>query len=56
LPTSVGHSLSGLIAYMALAGWKKWSIRLVIIFVLLSNLPDFDFVPGWLIGQPNLFR
>ncbi len=56
MPTSVGHSLSGLIAYMALAGWKKWSIRLVIIFVLLSNLPDFDFVPGWLIGQPNLFH
>jgi membrane-bound metal-dependent hydrolase YbcI (DUF457 family) len=41
---------------MAIAGRKKWSVWLVVLFVLLSNLPDFDFFPGWLIGQPNLFH
>ena len=56
MPSPVGHTLSGWIAYLVLTGRRKRSLWLFLSFVLLSNLPDFDFFPGWMLGQPNLFH
>jgi membrane-bound metal-dependent hydrolase YbcI (DUF457 family) len=57
LPTPIGHSLFGYLFYWS---WKRKPIRrsfLAIIFIsFISVLPDFDFLPGFLIGQPNRFH
>jgi membrane-bound metal-dependent hydrolase YbcI (DUF457 family) len=44
------------VIYLLTCRGGKNALRLVLAFVLLANLPDFDFLPGWLVGQPNLFH
>ena len=56
MPSPVGHSLSGLIVYHAFGSDRGGFPRSSVPFVLLANLPDFDFIPGWLIGHPNMFH
>ncbi|HDL19588.1 MAG TPA: metal-dependent hydrolase [Bacteroidetes bacterium] len=57
MPTPVGHSLIGLILYYSFFKRKKpgkWITLFLIIFV--SILPDFDFLPGILVREPNKFH
>jgi membrane-bound metal-dependent hydrolase YbcI (DUF457 family) len=57
MPLPVGHSLMGYvlsdITKVRLAK-KKWCN--VLIFAALANLPDIDFLPGYLVGRPNSFH
>jgi membrane-bound metal-dependent hydrolase YbcI (DUF457 family) len=57
MPLPVGHSLMGYalsdVMKVRLAK-KTW--RNVFIFAVLANLPDIDFLPGFLLGRPNSFH
>jgi membrane-bound metal-dependent hydrolase YbcI (DUF457 family) len=55
MPSPVGHSLSGIAAYLLLVRSKR-SYLLLLFFIFFANLPDLDFIPGWLVNQPNLFH
>ncbi|EKD26214.1 MAG: hypothetical protein ACD_79C01304G0003 [uncultured bacterium] len=57
MPLPVAHSIAGYILqdtrkFSFLA--KEWNNLLFL--VLVSNIPDIDFLPGLLIGAPNLFH
>jgi len=57
LPTPVGHSLAGLAITLAsgeLRERKHWPAALGLI--ALANLPDADFLPGYLIGEPRAYH
>src|SRR5687767_6116382 len=57
MPTPIGHSLVG-IAIGLVAGRsltrKTWSSCLIT--VALANLPDVDFIPGYLAGNPREYH
>jgi membrane-bound metal-dependent hydrolase YbcI (DUF457 family) len=57
LPTPVGHSLAGLAIQLA-AGERPlrrhWLAAAALL--ALANLPDADFLPGYLIGEPRAFH
>lgn len=55
--TPIGHSLAALGLFYA-TGSKpvKEDTRRLGWFILLANLPDFDFIPGILIGDPGRFH
>jgi inner membrane protein len=58
--TPIGHSLVGLSLYLGVSDnieenrKKSWFI--VLFFLLLANLPDLDFLPGFFSGNPNLYH
>ena len=56
MPSPVGHILAGTAVY--LAGTKKESrSRLILVITCLAGiLPDFDFLPGLLIGRFSAFH
>ncbi len=56
MPSPVGHSLGGFSVYLYLTVRRKGALWLVVFCVLVTNLPDLDFLPGWLAGEPNLFH
>jgi len=56
--TPIGHSMFGFITYYF---WEKVNIKNIdpkklFIFVILANLPDVDFIPGLILGDPNRFH
>lgn len=57
MPLPVGHSLSAYAIYDAVnrEGYV-FSWRVLLLFALVTNLPDFDFIPGYFFGDPNLFH
>ncbi|MGH7449516.1 MAG: metal-dependent hydrolase [Longimicrobiales bacterium] len=57
MPTPAGHSLAGLAVHLV-AGTRPVSRPALVAacLVVLANLPDIDFVPGYLIGQPREFH
>jgi len=57
MPTPIGHSLMGYIIYSErkYANWDlTWKDSLL--FIIVANLPDIDFVPGFFTGNPNQFH
>lgn len=59
MPLPVGHTLLGYAVHEGLLlsdEKKRFSWRMILFFVFLANLADFDFLPGFLIGQPNLYH
>ena len=57
LPTPVGHSLAGFAIHLAAGvqpGRRSWLAAAGL--VALANLPDIDFLPGYLIGQPRSYH
>jgi len=48
--------MSGWIAYLVAGKPERGWLWVVILFILLTNLPDFDFLPGLVAGDPNLFH
>jgi len=57
MPLPIGHALAGLAFARSRPGFFfKSSWRDAIFFIFLANLPDADFLPGILLGQPNLFH
>lgn len=57
MPLPVAHSLAGYIFYEIKPflffknGWKNF-----LFIMILANLPDIDFLPGLIIGNPNQFH
>ena len=57
MPTPVGHSLVGCALYLSLIRnklEKSWKTILLVVFI--SNLPDVDYLPGFIIGYPNRYH
>jgi membrane-bound metal-dependent hydrolase YbcI (DUF457 family) len=54
MPTPIGHSLAGLAIHFVARRFNPgigWRVALLV--VLLANLPDIDFLPGYLMGDPR---
>jgi inner membrane protein len=58
MPSPVGHSLVGCIIYQATedaaVGRRRWLVPLLYVFA--ANAADLDLVPGFLMGNPNLYH
>ncbi|MFX0197407.1 MAG: metal-dependent hydrolase [Candidatus Hodarchaeota archaeon] len=57
MPSPVGHSLAGFIIYKATARpsdiprWKP-----IFLYLFVANAADLDFLPGFLVGDPNRYH
>ncbi len=52
-----GHSLAGyIIAAFTSKTLVVKNIRIIFFTVFIANAPDLDFIPGILMGKPNLFH
>ncbi len=57
MPLPIGHALAGIAFQRARPGFffkGVWPDALF--FIFLANLPDADFLPGILLGRPNLYH
>lgn len=57
MPLPIGHALAGIAFQRARPGFyfsRPWHDAFF--FMFLANLPDADFLPGMLMGRPNLFH
>jgi inner membrane protein len=57
MPSPIGHALTGFAIQQARPSIfmaKPW--QECVLFLLLGNLPDLDFLPGLLSGFPNLYH
>src|SRR5687767_7177296 len=62
MPLPLAHSAVGLAAYLAfrknilthVSRKRRWALAALV--VVAANLPDLDFLPGLLVGQPNRFH
>ncbi|RMF56361.1 MAG: metal-dependent hydrolase [Calditrichaeota bacterium] len=57
MPLPFGHSLMGYTLYETLEQKReRTSWATVLLFAVVANLPDIDFLPGFLVGNPNLYH
>jgi len=57
MPTSIAHVFGGMAAAEATTLRGRWSdTRVLLFFALVANLPDADFLPGLLVGDPVLYH
>ncbi|MFQ5648747.1 MAG: metal-dependent hydrolase [bacterium] len=57
MPLPVAHSMMGYVLHDTLPQERKLTTwKSLLLFVLLANLPDIDFLPGLILGKPNLFH
>jgi membrane-bound metal-dependent hydrolase YbcI (DUF457 family) len=57
MPLPIGHALTGIAFFETRPGLffkNKWAD--VLFFIFLANLPDADFLPGLILGFPNLYH
>jgi len=57
MPLPVGHALAGIAFFETRPGLffkNRWADA--IFFIFLANLPDADFLPGFLLGFPNRYH
>lgn len=58
MSSPVGHSLAGYLCYCF--GVKSMSVTkdplLCVATLVMANFPDLDFLPGFFVGQPNLYH
>lgn len=57
MPLPIGHALAGIAFQRARPGTffkKGWQDAIFLMF--LANLPDLDFLPGFILGRPNLYH
>ena len=58
MPTPVGHALAGIAAGSLSTNSRPltghW--RDLLMFVLIGQLPDLDFIPGIIMGKPDMFH
>jgi inner membrane protein len=57
MPSPLGHSVMGYMIYRATArpvGRYRWQRTMLYLFA--ANVPDLDFIPGFVIGDPNLYH
>ena len=58
MPSPIGHSLAGYLIYRADSDryLTKQALYIALFYVVFANLPDLDFIPGFLVGEPNKFH
>ena len=57
MPTPLGHSLAGIAVFLANRGRPGQRTALYALgLVALANLPDIDFLPGYLFGAPRAYH
>ncbi|HEX6309682.1 MAG TPA: metal-dependent hydrolase [Longimicrobiales bacterium] len=57
MPTPVGHSLAGLAVHLASPGQPVRSRAVqALALVVLANLADVDFIPGYVVGEPRAYH
>jgi inner membrane protein len=58
MPSPVGHTIAGLCGYVLLARGvvPRHRMKLLLASVVLSNLPDIDFLPGLFWGSLGMFH
>jgi inner membrane protein len=57
MPLPIGHALAGIAFQQTRPGFffkNRWYD--LFFFMFLANLPDADFLPGFLLGRPNLYH
>jgi inner membrane protein len=55
MPTPLAHGLAGIaIGRTVRTGWRAWHFAVLAFAITL--VPDLDFVPGVLVGEPGLFH
>jgi membrane-bound metal-dependent hydrolase YbcI (DUF457 family) len=57
MPTPIGHSLAGLAIYCAgrrATTYQGWPFLMQL--VIFANLPDVDFIAGYLVGRPGAYH
>lgn len=56
MPTPIGHSLAGLAVHLAGGARSPRHAVYALGLVVAANLPDIDFLPGYLTGSPRAFH
>lgn len=58
MPSPIGHSIAGLCGFMLIRGRVSPSKQawLLLGSVFIANLPDFDVIPGLILGDPRVFH
>ena len=57
MSSPVGHSLAGwVIASYRSRSLKPVNLKRIGLYAFIANAPDLDFIPGAIIGQPNLYH
>lgn len=55
--TPIGHSLAGYAVYsFSVASTNRDRLKLAILCIFIATAPDLDFLPGILIGRPELYH
>jgi len=57
MPLPIGHTLTGIAFFESSPGLffkNRWADAFF--FIFLANLPDIDFLPGLILGFPNLYH
>ena len=57
MPSPIGHAIAGYIIYRVTATSPVGQrVRRIGLYVLAANAADFDFIPGFLIGDPDRYH
>ena len=57
MSSPIGHSLAGYVVHTIRFGtFKPEGYRNLLLSICIANAPDLDFLPGFLIGKPNLYH
>ena len=57
MSSPIGHSFAGyIINSYSSRSLKIQGIKALFLYIFIANVPDLDFVPGLLVGKPNLFH
>ena len=56
MPSPIAHSLTGYIIYRAASPVHARRWQHVVLHLFAANAPDLDFLPGFLIGDPDLYH
>ncbi len=56
--TPLGHSLAGYAVYnfSSMASTNHNRLKLALLCIFMANAPDLDFLPGILVGRPELYH
>jgi len=58
MPSPIGHEIAGIAVYDAAGGLLGIGrkTRVLVLCLVLAVLPDFDFIPGLLTGEPDRYH
>lgn len=57
MPTPIGHALVGLAVFAQLKPPQyRFSFLTIVLIAFASVFPDLDFIPGFIVGEPNKFH